>query len=240
MTRHEVPEPRAGSSGGRAAVAGYAAHRLNALCDGVFAIAMTLLALEVRVPEAITDPGRFRALLPTFAGELGLYALAFVITGRFWQSHHRIGGHVHHVDEVAIRRTVAFLTGVAALPVAAALLVRDGQFPDAVAFAAGLLTLTSLLAQLLYRRLTRPELSDLDACQRAYLLRRGLVGTAVLASAVPLAYLLPDSAYAPLAWCALLLVDPAARALTRVRRRSPAVAPGPHRETTAAHPRRTA
>jgi uncharacterized membrane protein len=194
----------------------YTAHRLNALCDGVFAIAMTLLAFEVRIPAVATDPARFRAVLPAFAGQLGLFALAFVITGRFWQGHHRMGGHVHHVDQVAIRRTIAFLAGVASLPVAAALLVQDSQVPDAVALAAGLLTATSLLVQWLYLRLTRADLSDLDAGERAHLLRRGLLTTGVLASAVPLAYLLPDSAYAPLAWLALLVVEPAARALGRL------------------------
>ena len=56
MTPDEAPEPAADPADGRPAVPRYPAHRLNALCDGVFAIAMTLLALEVRVPEAITDP----------------------------------------------------------------------------------------------------------------------------------------------------------------------------------------
>jgi uncharacterized membrane protein len=193
----------------------YPAHRLNALCDGVFAIAMTLLALEIRIPDAGDDPVRFRSLLPEFAGQLGLYALGFVIIGRFWQSHHRLGVHVHHVDQVAIRRTIALLAGVSALPVATALLVRDGQFPEAVAVAAGLMTLTGLLSLWLYRRLARPELSDLDPGTRAHLLRRGALSTLVLALALPLAYLLPDSSYAPLVWWALLLVEPAARGLGR-------------------------
>jgi uncharacterized membrane protein len=193
----------------------YPAHRLNALCDGVFAIAMTLLALELRIPDAGDDPGRFRSMLPEFAGQLGLYALGFVIIGRFWQSHHRLGVHVHHVDQVAIRRTIALLAGVSALPVATALLVRDGQFPEAVAVAAGLMTLTGLLSLWLYRRLARPELSDLDPGTRAHLLRRGALSTLVLALALPLAYLLPDSSYAPLVWWALLLVEPAARGLGR-------------------------
>jgi uncharacterized membrane protein len=214
LRRHRLGPDRGRPGSGRAGPL-YTAHRLNALCDGVFAIAMTLLAFEVRIPDGATDPARFRAVLPTFVGQLGLFALAFVITGRFWQGHHRIAGRVHHVDQVAIRRTVTFLAGVAALPVAAALLVQDSRIPDAVALAAGLLTATSLLVQWLYARLTRPDLSDLDAAERAHLLRRGLLSTAVLASAVPLAYLLPDSAFAPLVWLALLVVERAARALGR-------------------------
>jgi uncharacterized membrane protein len=198
----------------------YPVHRLNALCDGVFAIAMTLLALEIRIPDAGDDPVRFRSLLPGFAGQLGLYVLAFVIIGRFWQSHHRLGVHVHHVDQSAIRRTIALLAGISTLPVATALLVRDGQYPDAVAVAAGLMTLTGLLSLRLYRRLARPDLSDLDPGARAHLLRRGALSTLVLALALPLAYLLPDSSYAPLVWWALLLVEPAARGLGR-RSRSP-------------------
>jgi uncharacterized membrane protein len=212
----------------------YPADRLNTLSDGVFAIAMTLLALEVQVPQEVTDPARFRVLLPQFGGELALYALAFFVIGRFWVSHHRISAHVHHVDQVAIRRTIALLAGIAVLPVATALLVRDGQFPEAVALAAGLMTVTSLLALSLYRRVGRPDLSGLDPDTWAHLLRRGALTTFVFALAVPLAYVLPDSSYAPLIWWALLLVEPAARGLGHLRRRPDGNPPSPRREAPAA------
>ncbi|RBY77663.1 hypothetical protein DQ238_14770 [Geodermatophilus sp. TF02-6] len=51
-------------------------HRLNALCDGVFAIAMTLLALEVRVPEETLTRQEFRSALPGLLAQLGAYSLA--------------------------------------------------------------------------------------------------------------------------------------------------------------------
>src|ERR687892_104315 len=63
--------------------------RLEAFSDGIFAIAITLLILEVRVPEAHSAGALWRALgaqWPSYAG----YALSFLIIGIMWSNHSHI------------------------------------------------------------------------------------------------------------------------------------------------------
>lgn len=175
-------------------------HRLNALCDGVFAIAMTLLALEVRVPEDVTDRSAFAEALPTLLGQFGAYALAFFVIGQYWQAHHRAMAQVPEVDDVDVRLTIALLCGVAALPVALSLVVRAGQIPAAVALTAVLLAVSSLLSIAVSRRMLRHDHAEGHAVRRRRATVRGLLTVVVFLAAVPLAYLLPDSGYAPLAW----------------------------------------
>jgi uncharacterized membrane protein len=218
LRRHR-PGPDPGRPGGGRAVPLYTAHRLNALCDGVFAIAMTLLALEVRVPQ---PAGRqeFRDRLPEFFVELSVYALAFFIIGQYWQSHHRVMKYVQQVDRRAVRWTIALLASVAALPITVELITHDAQFPEAVVVAAALLTLTSLLNLSLQLALLRPELSEITRATRRMLLLRSGVTAVIFAAAAPLAYLLPRSSSAPLVWWALVLTGTLVRGLDRLVERA--------------------
>ena len=183
-------------------------HRLNALADGVFAIAMTLLALEVRFPAGIGSRSAFRAALPGFFLQLAVFALGFFVIGQYWQRHHRVMHLVEWVDRRDIRRTILALAGVAAAPVAVDLITHDAQFPEAVATAAGMLALTSLLFLFLEAALLRPGLALIEPRPRRLMLIRGLYSVVVFGSAIPLAYLLPDSSKVPLVWWAMVLVGP--------------------------------
>lgn len=62
-------------------------HRIEAFSDGVFAIAVTLMMLEIRIPDSLafgSDP----AALKTFVTLLATYALSFFVTMILWISHH--------------------------------------------------------------------------------------------------------------------------------------------------------
>jgi uncharacterized membrane protein len=64
----------------------FSKHRMDAYVDGVFAIASTLLVLDLRIPEALasTDvPGHLYALTP----RLITYALSFALLGAYWLVH---------------------------------------------------------------------------------------------------------------------------------------------------------
>src|SRR5215831_936032 len=68
--------------------------RLEAFSDGVFAIVITLLILNVRVPDGRTlTLGALRPLIPP----LGTFVLSFIIVGVYWISHHHT---LHFVKEV--------------------------------------------------------------------------------------------------------------------------------------------
>src|SRR6185312_17521797 len=65
--------------------------RLVAFSDGVFAIAITLLAFQLRVPDL--PPGRGNALgaaLRADAGQFVAFVLTFVVVGVYWRGHHRL------------------------------------------------------------------------------------------------------------------------------------------------------
>ncbi len=194
-------------------------HRLNALADGVFAIAMTLLALEVRFPAGIGSRSAFRAALPGFFLQLGVFALGFFVIGQYWQRHHRVMHLVEWVDRRDVRRTILALAGVAATPVAVDLITHDAQFPEAVAIAAGMLALTSLLFLFLEAALLRPGLAVIEPRPRRVTLIRGIYSVVVFGSAVPLAYLLPDSSKVPLVWWAMVLVGPVSTGVDRAWQR---------------------
>ena len=61
--------------------------RILALSDGVFAIAITLLILEIAIPATTGDTGLTKARLGLWPRYLA-YVLSFVVIARFWVTHH--------------------------------------------------------------------------------------------------------------------------------------------------------
>lgn len=86
--------------------------RLVMLADGVFAIALTLSAVELR-PEA--KPGQ--TLLQTWGTPLLIYFLSFFMIGSVWFQHRRGMAHLRHVDRTLTLLTLAMLGLVALVPV---------------------------------------------------------------------------------------------------------------------------
>ncbi|MGB2882916.1 MAG: TMEM175 family protein [Rhodoferax sp.] len=102
--------------------------RLETLVDGVFAIAMTILVLEVKVPE-ITDGRSTDALLHALAHHgyvIGAYFFSFAMLALFWVWHHRLVEKIREFDFPLLVCTLVFLALVCFFPFAAALL---GRYP---------------------------------------------------------------------------------------------------------------
>jgi len=116
--------------------------------DAVFAIAITLLALEIRLPEVELDalPQAILALLP----EIAVYALSFLIVGLFWVGHHRNFQYIARYDYSLIWLNLLFLLCIAFLPVASSILGHYYHHPFAVLFYCGVLCITSLMSVLLW------------------------------------------------------------------------------------------
>ena len=101
--------------------------RVEAFSDGVFAIAITLLILEIRVPDA--SEGRLAHALfqqwPSFAS----YGVSFLVIGIIWVNHHGVFRYVVRVDRVVLFLNLGLLLAVSFLPFPTALFaryVRDG------------------------------------------------------------------------------------------------------------------
>jgi len=88
--------------------------RIEAFSDGVFAIAITLLVLEIHVPE---DPGNGlgQALLdqwPAYAS----YIVSFFVIGIIWVNHHAVFDHLQRADRPLLFINLLLLLFVAVLP----------------------------------------------------------------------------------------------------------------------------
>ncbi len=68
-------------------------NRLEAFSDGVLAIIITIMVLELKVPRG-TNLAVLRPLLPVFAS----YVLSFLYVGIYWNNHHHLLHSVHHVS----------------------------------------------------------------------------------------------------------------------------------------------
>jgi uncharacterized membrane protein len=202
-------------------------HRLYGLADGVFAISMTLLALEVRLPEDLPDSAAgFSEGAVELYQQYGVFLLAFVITARFWLSNHRMLARLHHVDDGLLERVVPFLAGICSLPIATSVLIRYGSSAEAVTFTSVLLAATSLFSARLWWYLSDPQRRLADPGRRSRGAGMGdlLFNVGVFLLAVPVAYLLPEltglsSSWAPLVWLALLLDNQFIRLVKRLRQR---------------------
>ena len=135
------------------------AGRLEAFSDGVFAIAITLLILEIEVPHVGHGESLWRALgheWPSYAG----YVVSFLVIGIIWVNHHQVFGHVVRVDRTLLFLNLLVLMIVAALPWPTALLAAYLRRDDAAAHtAAAVYSLTmvamSFAFQALWWHLTR-------------------------------------------------------------------------------------
>ena len=120
--------------------------RVEALADGVFAIAMTLLVLEVRVPE-IADPVTGAALLDSLAAifpHVAGYLVSFIILGTLWIGHHNQAHFIRRTDRTLLWINIFYLLCIAFLPFATAFLARYPLQPVALAVYGGTLLLSGI------------------------------------------------------------------------------------------------
>ena len=103
--------------------------RLEAFSDGVFAIAITLLILEIKVPEGpeVHDHGLWRALLDRWPSYVG-YVISFVTIGIMWVNHHALFKYIRRVDRPLLLANLFLLMTISFLPYPTAVLAE--HLPD--------------------------------------------------------------------------------------------------------------
>ena len=138
--------------------------RLILFSDAVFAIAITLLVIEIRVPELhddYTDTALLKKLgqlVPKFLG----FIISFFIIGRYWVVHHTIFGFVTRYDAKLIRLNLFFLFTIVLMPFTNGL-YGEYSAPHTmhlitpVAFYAGNVCLTGLTNYMLYSYVSNPK-----------------------------------------------------------------------------------
>lgn len=120
--------------------------RVNALSDGVFAIAITLLVLNIEVPNIPANlvaqelPSTLIALVP----DLLSYVISFLVIGSYWIAHRNIFQGIRSPDRVIIWLNILFLMFVAFLPFPTALLDEYSNYQLPVVIYAGSLAVARL------------------------------------------------------------------------------------------------
>jgi uncharacterized membrane protein len=99
--------------------------RLEAFSDGVFAIAITLLILEIKVPSAaeIESHGLARALVERWPSFLG-FLISFLTIGIMWVNHHSLFTYIRHVDRTLMLANLGLLMTISFLPYPTAVLAE--------------------------------------------------------------------------------------------------------------------
>ncbi len=119
--------------------------RLETLADGVFAIVMTLLVFELRVPEL---PGAAAADLWAEVVRLGPSLLSFIVSflvlGVYWVGHHSQFQYIRRADQTLLWLNILFLMCVSLVPFSAGMLGRHGEQQLAIILYGGNLILVAL------------------------------------------------------------------------------------------------
>ncbi len=102
--------------------------RLRTLADGVFAIVMTLLVLELSVPvvKGFSADSELLQKLVEMRMEFLIYGLSFMILGVFWVIHHTIFQDVRRYDTTLVWLNIVFLMFVSLIPFSTALVGKNG------------------------------------------------------------------------------------------------------------------
>jgi uncharacterized membrane protein len=100
--------------------------RVVALSDGVFAIVMTILVLEIAVPDGLSEQS-LRQVVDELRPTLVAWVVSFLITGMFWVEHRDLFSRVRTVNRDLVWLNLLFLLPVSLIPFAASVL---GKYPD--------------------------------------------------------------------------------------------------------------
>jgi len=168
--------------------------RLEAFSDGIFAIAITLLILEVRPPETRDGRDLWRGLgaqWPSYAG----YALSFLIIGIMWSNHSHVFHLIKRADHMLGMINLLLMMTIAFLPYPTAVLARNvgdaATCGPATVFYSGSILITAIPWSWLWMYALRKDLVDAPQDERDRVTRSFQFGwlpwliTTVLALFVP-------------------------------------------------------
>jgi uncharacterized membrane protein len=182
-------------------------NRLLALSDGVVAIAITLLVLQLTVPSpaALTHPdsaSELAAQLGKGADQLVSYVISFYVIAQFWLVHHRVFRRITGQQEGLAWWNFAFLFTITIMPFTSDLLGKFSANPLAIDIFAANLLLATVATQLTVIYGSRKDLVTPQTAQQTRAARyRVAASTFVIALSIVLAWVNPDAAK----YCWLLL-----------------------------------
>jgi uncharacterized membrane protein len=180
-------------------------NRLEAFSDGVLAVAITLLVLEVRVPPAGRAHDLVHALLVQWP-QYAAYVTSFVTIGIIWMNHHVMVGRLRQADHAILALNLLLLLTIAVLPFATDLMATylkqsRGQHLAAGIYSGAFLAMSIVFSVMNWHILFAKShllTAELPEERRRQIMSRGLTGLIPYTVATALA---PVSPYITIAIC---------------------------------------
>jgi len=182
--------------------------------DAIFAIAITLLVVDIRVPAlaSVHAAEQLRRSLPQIVG----FFISFAVIGVFWLGHHGIFRYIVTLDRALISLNLLFLGMIAFLPYPTSLLSVAGDQPAAVVFYAAWVSMAALTeaAVWLYAcRLPGGLIADIPSWLPRYYAFRMLRVPAVFLLSIPVGLVYPT--FTPYVWLLVAVLGTGMRRFSR-------------------------
>jgi uncharacterized membrane protein len=188
--------------------------RIVAFSDGVFAIAITLLVLNLTVDKGLSGKQLTDALVDNW-DNLVAYGISFAVIGRFWIVHHRMFSEVKAFDGRLLGLNLFYLAWIVLIPFSSQVLGDyGGETPSVVLYSVNLaaVVLVGLWMSMDARRRGLTTIDDETHHENRI---RSTYIAGIFLLSIPLGFVAPRAA--PYLWL-LLFLDPSARLVSRAGR----------------------
>jgi uncharacterized membrane protein len=178
-------------------------NRLEAFSDGVIAIVITIMVLELRIPEGADWPA-LQTIVPVFI----TYVLSFVFIGIYWNNHHHL---IHMADRITggiLWANLHLLFWLSLTPFATGWMGRNNFAPPPTAVYGGVLLCSALAYTILARTIIAAQGPQSLLKEALGSDAKGYASLAMYAAAIPLAFVNRWCAYALYVAVALMWLVP--------------------------------
>jgi uncharacterized membrane protein len=177
--------------------------RLEAFSDGVIAIIITIMVLELRAPQE-HQPEALRPLIPALLS----YVLSFVFVGIYWNNHHHMLQACRRVNGATLWANLHLLFWLSLVPFVTRWMGESHFAPWPVAAYGGVLLLTGFAYTILARVLVAHHGEDSNLAAAMGSGRKGQLSLALYAVAIPAAFVHPGISCGIYAFVALMWLVP--------------------------------
>jgi uncharacterized membrane protein len=178
-------------------------NRLEAFSDGVLAIIITIMVLELKAPHDAGFPA-LKALLPVFLS----YVLSFIYVGIYWNNHHHLFHTVHTVSASILWANLHLLFWLSLFPFTTAWINENHAAPAPAAVYGFVLLMAAIAYYILQCAIIAHQGPDSLLASAVARDWKGKLSPVIYLSAIPLAYVSPWIANGLYTFAALLWLVP--------------------------------
>jgi uncharacterized membrane protein len=163
-------------------------NRIEAFSDGVLAIIITIMVLEIKVPHGSSEWIVLKPLIPVFIS----YLMSFLFIGIYWANHHHLLHAVEHVSSGMIWANLNLLFWLSLVPFTTGWMGENHFAPNTVVLY-GTILLISAISSIILLKTIEKNTHDVAAFKKAFLKlnKKGMFSLIGYLLAIPIAYIVP-------------------------------------------------